>query len=219
MPARFQLSPEIATRDEFADLLNRRNLLGVAVEVGVLRAGFSRPFLDQWIGRLMFLIDPYRRMRPDEPAGRDVDREFAVLRLARHAPRCIFVEEPDSEHIADGVVRTQGPPDFVYIDGDHSYEGAKRDMEIWWPRLASCGILAGHDFTPELPGVMQAVMEHCEQHELRCWLTHDAAFKSWYIYRDPDRHDHPLVRYESWPYEPEASGEDASLEKPLVGRT
>jgi len=36
--------------------------------------------------------------------------------------------------------------DFVYIDGDHSYEGVTADIEHWMPKIREGGILAGHDF-------------------------------------------------------------------------
>ncbi len=48
---------------------------------------------------------------------------------------------------------------LVFIDGDHSYEGCKRDIEAWLPKVKPGGLLAGHDFSGEYPGVMQAVKE------------------------------------------------------------
>lgn len=36
--------------------------------------------------------------------------------------------------------------DFVFIDGDHSYEGCKRDIEAWLPKVKDGGILSGHDY-------------------------------------------------------------------------
>lgn len=35
--------------------------------------------------------------------------------------------------------------DFLFIDGDHSYEGVKKDIEIWLPKLRPNGILMMHD--------------------------------------------------------------------------
>jgi len=41
-----------------------------------------------------------------------------------------------------------GGPKFnmVFVDGDHSYEGAKGDILAWLPHLRSGGILAVHDY-------------------------------------------------------------------------
>lgn len=49
--------------------------------------------------------------------------------------------------------------DFVFIDADHEYESVKADIAAWWPKVKPGGILAGHDFAPEFPGVEQAVRE------------------------------------------------------------
>jgi predicted O-methyltransferase YrrM len=49
--------------------------------------------------------------------------------------------------------------DFVFIDADHEYESVKADIAAWWPKVKPGGILAGHDFAPEFPGVMLAVRE------------------------------------------------------------
>jgi len=36
--------------------------------------------------------------------------------------------------------------DFVFIDGDHSYNGCRRDIEAWLPKVKDGGVLAGHDY-------------------------------------------------------------------------
>lgn len=36
--------------------------------------------------------------------------------------------------------------EFVFIDGDHSYEGIKRDVEAWLPKIRPGGWIAGHDY-------------------------------------------------------------------------
>jgi predicted O-methyltransferase YrrM len=39
----------------------------------------------------------------------------------------------------------EGPVDFVFIDGDHSYEGIRNDWSVWSPLVASGGVVALHD--------------------------------------------------------------------------
>jgi predicted O-methyltransferase YrrM len=36
--------------------------------------------------------------------------------------------------------------DMVFIDGDHSYEGCKADIEFWLPHVKQNGIVAIHDY-------------------------------------------------------------------------
>lgn len=44
--------------------------------------------------------------------------------------------------------------DYIYIDGDHSYEGVKLDYNLFWPRLNKNGLMLFHDvsvkYTKEL---------------------------------------------------------------------
>ncbi len=35
--------------------------------------------------------------------------------------------------------------EYIYIDGDHSYEGVKSDFDNFWPRLTQGGIISFHD--------------------------------------------------------------------------
>jgi hypothetical protein len=40
------------------------------------------------------------------------------------------------------------PPDFMFIDGDHSFEGLRGDWEAWSGLVASDGVVALHDTHP-----------------------------------------------------------------------
>ena len=54
--------------------------------------------------------------------------------------------------------------DFIFIDADHSYEGVKRDIEDWSPKVKKGGLIIGHDYRTNYPnhrfmGVNRAVEE------------------------------------------------------------
>jgi len=40
-----------------------------------------------------------------------------------------------------------GDPDFVYVDADHSFESVLNDLDAWYPKLASGGLIGGHDYS------------------------------------------------------------------------
>jgi predicted O-methyltransferase YrrM len=42
------------------------------------------------------------------------------------------------------------PLDFLFIDGDHSYEGVKSDFELYAPLVRPGGVVALHDVAPRL---------------------------------------------------------------------
>ena len=52
---------------------------------------------------------------------------------------------------------THLPFNFLFIDGDHSYEGCKADFEAWSPLVKPGGMIAFHD--NNLPGVAQVLKE------------------------------------------------------------
>ncbi len=54
---------------------------------------------------------------------------------------------------------------LIYVDADHTYEGALADMENFYPLLDRGGVMFGDDVT-EIPTVRQAVEEFCRRHDL-----------------------------------------------------
>jgi predicted O-methyltransferase YrrM len=51
------------------------------------------------------------------------------------------------------------PVDFVYVDADHSDEGISRDSELARRISHPGGIVAWHDYSPRLPGVVRFIDE------------------------------------------------------------
>jgi len=52
--------------------------------------------------------------------------------------------------------------DFIYLDGLHTYEGVKKDIQNYLPLVKKGGVIGGHDYTNQishLVGVYQAVNE------------------------------------------------------------
>ena len=49
--------------------------------------------------------------------------------------------------------------DFVFIDGDHTYVGVKKDIIAWLPKVKPGGIIAGHDYASWFPDTMRGIEE------------------------------------------------------------
>ena len=49
--------------------------------------------------------------------------------------------------------------DLVFVDGDHSHQQCRADIEAWLPKIKRGGVMLGHDYGPNHPGVIQAVGE------------------------------------------------------------
>lgn len=67
--------------------------------------------------------------------------------------------------------------DFCYIDALHTYEGVKKDLEAWWPKIRPGCRFGGDDYTKGWPGVCQAVNEFFAEKNVkvsksgRCWIV------------------------------------------------
>jgi predicted O-methyltransferase YrrM len=56
--------------------------------------------------------------------------------------------------------------DFLFIDGDHSYEGVKSDIDSWFPKLNSNALVIFHDIG-WAEGVQKAVKEEVESRAIK----------------------------------------------------
>jgi len=57
------------------------------------------------------------------------------------------------KHIKDSSL------DWIFIDGNHSYEYVKEDIELYLPKVKKGGLLGGHDYGHIVGGVEEAVKE------------------------------------------------------------
>ena len=59
----------------------------------------------------------------------------------------------------DAAKTWKDPIDFLYVDGDHEYDGVVADIRAFVPFVRVGGIVAFHDYKPGKPGVPRAVDE------------------------------------------------------------
>jgi len=135
----------------------------VGVEIGVCLGATTETFLNQVPNiRHIYAVDNY-------PAfvdwnGGDINeerqqlmKEHAVERLTTFGDRVIFKYQSSIDFANLLSVTKQEFFDFVFIDGDHSYEGSSADFEAYYPLVKKGGIFAGHDIV--LPGVSKALKD------------------------------------------------------------
>lgn len=186
-------SKEVNTRYDLARFCNERGLRGRAMEVGVDHATFSIRFLEIWEGQLMDCIDPwasppgYTELQYD----REDDYRLAVAGLGRFADR-VRIHRATFSEAWNRLGRTDWPYDLVYIDGDHGRQEVRRDIALGWSLLRKGGILAGHDFSEEHGGVIEAVLEFAMREDIPIEIIREAT-PSWYCIR-PDRAPSPAAQ-------------------------
>jgi len=101
----------------------------------------------------------------DLPGGRfgggyGDNRAWFYQRFARKNQR-LHLLRGDS-HSGEMLVQVksvfQGQPlDYLFIDGDHTYEGVKRDFEMYSPLVGKGGMIAFHDIVDGPPGCVGGV--------------------------------------------------------------
>ena len=71
-----------------------------------------------------------------------------------------------------------GALDFVYIDAAHDYDNVIHDISVWSEKVRSGGIVSGHDYSNQEPGVIKAVNEYADANGID--KVYILACKSWY---------------------------------------
>ena len=91
---------------------------------------------------MLFAVDPY-------PAGRlgfSAQRYIAHEEVAKvHNGSVRWVRSTSVQAARAYSVSNESRPDFVFIDGDHTFPGLHDDWEAWSPLVAMNGIVALHD--------------------------------------------------------------------------
>jgi predicted O-methyltransferase YrrM len=95
---------------------------------------------------VLYAVDPFPRGRLGFSAPRRIARR-EVARVRNGAVRWIRTTGAEAGRSLAG----QPEVDFIFIDGDHSFDVVREDWETWRPLVALGGIVALHDSRP-MPG-------------------------------------------------------------------
>jgi glycosyltransferase involved in cell wall biosynthesis len=147
-PEELQFLAEIAS--------SKRNI----VEVGSWKGRSTKVLLDASEG-FVHAVDHFEGTdkEGDDWSGilakeQDVKSEFIKNVGEYHNLR---LHEMPSERAVE--LFSDGELDMVFIDGDHTYTGCKRDIEMWLPKIAKGGLICGHDYANGWDGVVRAVSD------------------------------------------------------------
>ena len=175
----------------------RPNTIGA--EIGVWMGNTSTQFLKKGLKKL-YMVDSYSV----EPYKENTERSYQEY-IAKYQPITGEFSEAGFQRFYDRVYnevkeRFQDPEveicrmtsdrwfklfqnhmldflDWIYIDGDHSYEGCLRDLENSLKVVRQGGLILGDDYGwPNAkwskPGVTKAVDEFINKHKLTKMLRH-----------------------------------------------
>ncbi len=125
------------TGDELALLLEQARTAKVIVEIGTFE-GSSAAAMAAVTPGVVYTVDIFPRGRLGVCYG---ERIAHVTKRKRRLTNLNIVKGSGQE-VARGF---DSAVDFVFVDADHSYEGAKQDWEDWTPKVRSGGVIALHD--------------------------------------------------------------------------
>ncbi len=119
---------------------------------------------------MLYLVDPWEITENYITNGAPItntqaEMNAAYMEVLHHFSddeRCCILRQPSD----GGAKLIQEPLDLVFIDGDHSYECVRQDIDSWMPKVRPGGILAGHDYNNlnsfvyiiHLPRILAAIL-------------------------------------------------------------
>ncbi|HUL04650.1 MAG TPA: class I SAM-dependent methyltransferase [Gemmatimonadales bacterium] len=135
---------------------------GTILEIGSFKGkstvGLASIVAQYGLGRVV-AVDPFTAPASTDPglggAASSYD-EFCRTVNAAGLTAYVEVHRMFSRDLARGWHR---PIRFLWIDGDHTYEGVKEDIDLFGPHLADGAVVAMHDVLHTFPGPVRVFLE------------------------------------------------------------
>lgn len=137
------------------------------VEVGTQRGLYARELCQRNPNLHLTCVDPWK-----EYHGISQEHQDAIYEQAQENLRGLpvaFLRLPSLEAVESF---SDGSLDFVYIDGDHTFDAVMQDIIRWSQKVKKGGIVACHDFYHfKWAGVVAAVEAYVRAHDIRPWYV------------------------------------------------
>ncbi len=145
-------------------------------EIGIWKGEFSQNILKLTNPKKLHLVDPWKFMPEYSQrwyGGKiassqvEMDEVFDEVKQKFAGDKRVVIHKSTSK----GAVKKFDDDyfDFIYVDGDHSYEAVLSDLNNYYPKLRDGGLLAGDDYfwgiREGLP-VRRAVKKFCRRNNL-----------------------------------------------------
>jgi lipopolysaccharide biosynthesis glycosyltransferase len=169
---------ELDTRGMISQMVQLRPHPCIA-EIGTFKGDFAEVLLRTLQPGTLHLIDPWMgTIISGDQDGNNVGAvhgeqlyQYVQARFANDAQVHIH------RAFSHDMMITPGHLDLIYIDGDHSYEGVKRDLMLSQKWVRPGGYICGHDYAMNHAkahhhyefGVKRAVDEFCKEYGYRIW--------------------------------------------------
>jgi hypothetical protein len=149
----------------------------IIIEIGVFKGTFAK-FLQTFSPCKLILIDPWVEgeiLYSGDQDGNNI-KIYKAEELYREVSeyfleyKNVIVYKDFSYNVLNNL--EENSVDLIYIDGDHSYEGCKKDLILSYSIVKNGGWICGHDYEMNMQkaekelffGVKQAVTEFCQEY-------------------------------------------------------
>lgn len=155
---------------ELPSIINQLGSNLTGVEIGVWHGNNMCYLMDNCPDiTKMYGIDPYKPYQDwNRYIGKDlVDqaKKSALERLSNFNYYRWHLLCDESENIASTMFQGNDKIDFIFIDGDHSFEMCYKDLNLWYDKVRSGGLFSGHDFS--LYGVNRALLKFRQENNIK----------------------------------------------------
>lgn len=166
--------------DERARMLSALLERGVCAEIGTWKGDFAAVILEHRRPQRLYLVDPWEHRAEGDYAeasyGGRMEGGQQALDAMHESVASRFAAEIASGQVE--IVRRRSTDaaatladeslDWVYIDGDHSYDGVKRDLDAYFGKVKPGGLLAGDDYGHEGSWFGDGVKRAVDEFAPRC---------------------------------------------------
>jgi len=157
-------------------LIGKENLIGV--EIGTYKGEHANTLVSKLHIKKLYCVDPWEDYAEyTDHYGKKQELNKVYLYVCSRFKKVKNIQICKG-YSTDANIFNAIPEnlDFIYVDGNHRYEFVKLDIETYWSKLRTGGILAGHDidngYCDEHNGVIQAVMEFAIKNKLVLRIFH-----------------------------------------------
>lgn len=150
--------------DHLKQLISENVKGGIIAEIGCYQGESSALFAEKAI--VLICVDPWSMGYDPADGASDTDMKAVENAFDQRMSRFDNIRKMKMTSLeAAQIVKDRGIRlDMIYVDGCHTYEAVKADLEAWVPLIKEGGIIAGHDYwlpgmDHSFPGVVKAVDE------------------------------------------------------------
>jgi hypothetical protein len=144
-------------------------------EIGVAEANYSEVLVKANPQLELLCVDPWHAYSGNKQQKSKEKHEYAYNEATRKlaGSKARLIMKTSAEAVVDVP---DGSLDFIYIDGNHSFNYVMLDLICWSAKVRSGGLITGDDFYYLDPnrwgaGPVEAVMAYTSAHKINPWFT------------------------------------------------